>query len=77
MMLLGETLELSFELAVEGQSNRYLHDVPSRVAKKCVDVDMGTNHCDVYRWRCSLRQHEWSMVEGQMVRDQAQELGFL
>jgi hypothetical protein len=56
MMLLGKMSELSFELAIEDRSDRSLCDVLSRVAKKCVDADLGTNQCDVYRPWCSLRK---------------------
>jgi hypothetical protein len=77
MMLLGETSEPSFELTIKGRSDRSSCDVPSRVAKKCVGVDLGANHCDEYRRWCSLRQRGWSMAEGQTVHDLAPRLGFL
>jgi hypothetical protein len=77
MMLLGETSELSFEPAIEGQSDRSSHNVPSGVAKKCVGTDLGADHCDEYRQLCSLWMREWSTVRGRTVRDLAQRLGFL
>jgi hypothetical protein len=52
-------------------------DFPDRVAKKCVDADLGANYYDAYRQRCSLRQRERSMAEGQMICDLARRLGFL
>jgi hypothetical protein len=60
MMLLGETPELYFEPAIEGRSDRSSRDIPSGVAKKCVGVNLDANHCEMYRWRCSLWQHGWS-----------------
>jgi hypothetical protein len=39
-MLLEETSELSFELAIGGRSGRSSRDVPSEVAKKCVGADL-------------------------------------
>jgi hypothetical protein len=76
MMLLEETSELSFELAIEGRSDRSSREFPSGVAKKCVDADLGAYHGDEYWQRCSLRKHGWSMVEGRTVRDLAQRLAF-
>jgi hypothetical protein len=77
MMLLVETSELSFEPAIEGRSDRSARDVPSGVAKKCVGVDLGANHCDENRLRCSLRRCGRSTAKGRTVRDLAQRLGFL
>jgi hypothetical protein len=45
MILLGETSELSLEPAIEGRFDRSICIVPSGVAKKCVDADLGANHC--------------------------------
>jgi hypothetical protein len=56
MMLLGETSELSFELAIEDRSDRSSRYVSSGVAKKCVGADPSANHCDEYRRRCSPRR---------------------
>jgi hypothetical protein len=50
----GETSELSFEPAIEGQSDRSSRNVPSEVAKKCVGTDLSANHYDEYRRRRSL-----------------------
>jgi hypothetical protein len=69
MMLLGETLELSFELATEGRFDRYSCDVPSEVAKKCVGADLGANHCDEYRLVHS--EAAGTATEGQTVCDLA------
>jgi hypothetical protein len=41
MMLLGEMSELSFEPAIEGRYDRYLHKFISGVAKNCVGADLG------------------------------------
>jgi hypothetical protein len=48
MMLLRETSELSFEPAIEDRSDESSRLVPSGVAKKRVDADLGANHCEVY-----------------------------
>jgi hypothetical protein len=77
MLLLGETSELSFEPAIEGRSDGSSRDVASGVAKKCVGTDLGTNHCDVYRRQCSLRQRGQSTAKGRALRNLAQRLGFL
>jgi hypothetical protein len=45
MILLVETLELSFDPTIEGRSNRSICKFPSGVAKKCVGADPGANHC--------------------------------
>jgi hypothetical protein len=47
MMLLRETSELFFELAIEGRSDRSSRLIPNGVAKKCVGADLGTNHYEV------------------------------
>jgi hypothetical protein len=73
----GETLELSFETAIESRSDRSSRDVPSGVAKKCVGADLDVNHCDEYQRRCSLRRRGRSMTEGRTVRNLTQELWFL
>jgi hypothetical protein len=72
MILLGETLELSLELAIEGRSDGSICAIPSGVAKKCVGVDPGANHCDDNRRRCSLHRHGRSIARGRTVRDLAQ-----
>jgi hypothetical protein len=77
MVLLGEMSEVSFEPDIEGRSDRSSRDVPSGVAKKCVDADMGANHYNEYRRRCTLRRCRRSTTEGRTVRDMAQMLGFL
>jgi hypothetical protein len=77
IMLLRETSELSFKPTIEGRSDRSSHDFPNRVAKKCVDTDLGVNHCDEYRRRCSLRKRRRFVAEGRTVCDLAQRLGFL
>jgi hypothetical protein len=82
-MLLGETLKLSFELAIGGRSDRSSCDVPSGVAKKCVGADLAANHCEVYRRWCFLRQEgprpaaRRSTTEDRMVRDLRHELSLL
>jgi hypothetical protein len=73
MLLLGETSELSFELAIEGRSDRSSRDVTSGVAKNCVGSDLGTK----YRRQCSLRRRGRSATEGRTVSELVQELGFL
>jgi hypothetical protein len=74
---MGKMSELSFEPAIEGRSDRSSRDFPSEVAKNCVGTDPGTNHCDEYQRRCSLRRRGWFVTEGRTVRDPARELGFL
>jgi hypothetical protein len=44
MMLLGETLEPSFEHANEDRSDRSSRKVPSGVVKKRVSTDLDANH---------------------------------
>jgi hypothetical protein len=44
MMLLGETSELSLELAIEGRFNRSKYVFPSGVVKKYVDVFSGAKY---------------------------------
>jgi hypothetical protein len=68
-----ETLELSLESAIEGQSDMYICEVHSGVAKKCV----GANHCDENQRQCSLRGRGQSVTIGRTVRDLAQGLVFL
>jgi hypothetical protein len=77
MMFLGETSELSFESAIEGQSERSSRDVPSGVTKKCVDADLSANQCDEYRRQCSLQKGGQFVARDRMVRDLAQRLEFL
>jgi hypothetical protein len=77
MMLLGKTSELAFEPAIEGRSDRSLHDVSSGVAKMCVIVVLGANRCNEYRRRRSPRKRGRSVAEGEMIHDLAQRLGFL
>jgi hypothetical protein len=76
-MLLGEMSELSFEPNIDGRSDRSSRDIPSGVAKKYVDTELGANHCNVYRRRCSLKYHRQSAAESQTVHDLTQWLGFL
>ena len=71
----GETSELSLELAIEDRSDRSICDLPSRVAKKCVGADPGTNHCVENLRRCSLHRRGRSAARGRMVRDLVQGLG--
>jgi hypothetical protein len=73
----GETLELSFEPAIESRSDRSSRDVPSGTTKKCVGADLDINHCDEYQRRCSLRRRGRSTAKGWTVRDLTQELWFL
>jgi hypothetical protein len=54
MMLLGETSKLYFEPTIVGRSDRSSREFHSGVAKKCVSANVGANHCEVYRRRCSL-----------------------
>jgi hypothetical protein len=56
MILLGETSELSLELAIEGRSDRSTCVIPNGVTKKCVGVDSGANHCDDNRQRYPLQR---------------------
>jgi hypothetical protein len=77
MILLGETSELSLELAIEGRFDGSICVVPSGVAKKCVGADLGANHCDDNRRRCSLHRHRRSMARGRTVRGLAQGSGYL
>jgi hypothetical protein len=70
MILLGETLELSLELAIDGRFDRSICVVHSGVAKKCVGADPSTNHCDDNRRRCSLhRRGLLSVARGRTVHD--------
>jgi hypothetical protein len=77
MILLGQTLELSLQPAIEGRSNGSICVVPSGVTKKCVDTFLGTNHYNENRWRCSLHRHGQSTARGLTVRDLAQGSGSL
>jgi hypothetical protein len=43
----------------------------------CIDVDLGVNHCNENRRRCSLRRRGQSTTRDRMVCDLAQRLGFL
>jgi hypothetical protein len=75
--VVGEALELSFEPAIEGRSERSLREVPIGVAKKCVGAEPDANHRDENRRRCSLRRHGRSAARGRTFRDLAQGLVFL
>jgi hypothetical protein len=77
MILLGETSELSLELAIEYRSGRFIYAVPSGVAKKYVGTDLGANHCVENRWWCSLHRHGRSAARGRMVCDLVQGSGSL
>jgi hypothetical protein len=72
MILLGETSELSLELAIEGQPDRSICEFPSGVAKKCVGADPGAIHYVENQWWCSLRRRRRSAARGWMVRALAQ-----
>jgi hypothetical protein len=67
MILLGETSKLSFEPAIVGRSDRSSRVFHSGVAKKCVSADLGINHYEVYRRRCSLWRRERSAAWGRTV----------
>jgi hypothetical protein len=77
MILLVEMSGLSLVPAIEGRSDRSICDVPSGVAKKCVSIDPGANHCVENRRQCSLHRCGRSAARGQTVRDLAQGSGSL
>jgi hypothetical protein len=77
MILLGDTLELSLEPAIEGRSDRSICVVPNGVAKKCVGSFSGADHYNENWWRCSLHRRGWSAARGRTVRDLAQGSGSL
>jgi hypothetical protein len=77
MILLGETLELSLESAIEGRSDRSICAFPRGVTRKCVSADPDANHCVENRRRCSLHRCGRSTTRGRMVHDLAQGSGFL
>jgi hypothetical protein len=77
MILLVETLELSFQPAIEGRSDRSAREFPSVVAKKCVGADPSINHCDKNWRQCYLWRRRRSEARSRMVRDLAQGLEFL
>jgi hypothetical protein len=52
-------------------------NAPANQRLVIVSVDLGVNHCDVYRRRYSLRKHGRSAIEGRTVRDLTQRLEFL
>jgi hypothetical protein len=56
MMLLGETLELSLELAIEGRFDGSRCVVPSVVVKKYVDTLLGRQLLNTNQRQCSLNR---------------------
>jgi hypothetical protein len=77
MILLVETLELSFEPAIEGRFDRSICVVSSGVAKKYVDAFPERQILNKNRRRCSLVRRGRSAAWGRTIRDLAQGSGFL